>query len=577
MRLKRVFTAMSVLLLILVGAMLSQILLAQVSALRSSEEGLRAIEVAAKAMVAAEKASAERGPSNGVLGDSDPPDAAKEEKLAEARATSDRALTDVTDALRDDPSAAMQQAARVIERARAKLQLARGQVDRVAGLSPAMRSDERVMDAVHAMFDVIPMLMEAVTILSREAEARFPEFSAAMVRARLAAELREYAGRLGSQFTGAVTHQQPLAPRERRQIDILRGRIEQLRSLIEMPAPLDRSDDRIRIAIDDVEARYFGDGLGFVEDVVRLSDANRPYGIDTSELAGRYVPDMGSIVQLRDVLLDVAVHRARRAHSEALRRLSFGLAAGVSSLVLVALLYLVVRWRVVTPLVATTRALIDLAAGRMQEALPPHARPDEIGDVMRAVEVLRQSSLERQRLEVERQQLMDELEKMSKTDFLTGILNRRAFLESANIQMGNARRYGWPMTIIQFDLDHFKRVNDVYGHGTGDAVLVEVARVAAQQLRQGDFLARYGGEEFAVLAVQCEWGMARQLAERMRAAIEAAVVPNGEGKLVQVTASFGVACALQPDAVLEELLQGSDRALYAAKESGRNRVVVDGA
>jgi diguanylate cyclase (GGDEF)-like protein len=576
MRLARLYSAATLALLALVGVMLSQILSAQWRELRASEEGLQVIEIAAKAMIAAEKVSAERGPANGVLGDGHPPDAIKAKRLADARRASDEAIAAAREATQSQDRDPMRASRRLIERASAMLQEARASVDQVGDLLPVMRTDERVMGSVHQMFDVIPVLMQAVNLLSRDAETHFPEFSGTMSRARLASELREYAGRLGSQFTAALAQQKPLAPIERQQVEQLRGRLDELRFLIEARSASDELDPRVGDAIRTVEDRYFGDGLGFVDSVLRLSDSARPYGLDTSEFAARYVPDMASIVQLRDVLVSVAIEHARDAHEAARQSLFIGAASGALAIAVVAALFVVGMRRVVSPLQLTTRALIDLAHGEMDTELPPAERPDEIGDVIRAVAVLRTSGLERQRLESERQRLIDELEVVSKTDFLTGILNRRAFIQVAGIQLINAQRYNWKMALMVFDLDHFKRVNDRYGHEAGDTVLVEVASAAKQRLRQGDYLARHGGEEFAALAIQADRATARTLAERMRAGIEAVPIELSGGQVVHVTASFGVACFEGGATDIEALFRAADRALYSAKEGGRNRVVIDG-
>jgi diguanylate cyclase (GGDEF)-like protein len=525
-------------------------------------------------MVLAEKVSFERGPANGVLGDADTPDAAKRARLAQARAVSDATMNDLVATL--NAQGRHDQAMQAVQKAQAQLTAARKEVDLVSALPRANRQPERVMGAVHEMFDVIPVIMEAVTILSRDAEEAYPRYADALVGARLAAELREYAGRLGSQFTAALTEQKPLGEVEKQGIQVLRGRIEQLRILIELPTHTRETDERILEAVREMEQRYFGDGLAFVAEVERASVEKRPYGMDTAEFAARYVPDMASIVQLRDVLISMAIEGSQKRNAEARRTLLSMALVGVGALLVVAAVFLAIRQRVLRPLLGTTRVLVDIARGNLDTEVPPAERGDEIGDMLRAVAALKLSSQERRRLEEERDNLIGELRQMSSTDFLTGLLNRRAFAGIAEAQIASARRHGSALALIIFDIDHFKRVNDQHGHDAGDSVLVEVARIARATFRTEDFVGRHGGEEFVVLAPHCDLAAAHALAERLRETIEAAAIALPDGQAQKVTASFGVVSMSRPGDNLDTLLHGADRALYAAKQAGRNRVT-DGA
>jgi diguanylate cyclase (GGDEF)-like protein len=157
------------------------------------------------------------------------------------------------------------------------------------------------------------------------------------------------------------------------------------------------------------------------------------------------------------------------------------------------------------------------------------------------------------------------------TDALTGLANHRAVGDTLNRMVAQAGRTKSPMAAIMFDLDHFKRVNDIHGHAKGDEVLATVAAVVQANVRDSDFLGRYGGEEFVVLlpATSREGGV--MLAEKLRQCIEELEIPDLDRRL---SASFGVAM-LPGDAVNgEQLLRAADRALYAAKNAGRNRVEV---
>jgi len=172
----------------------------------------------------------------------------------------------------------------------------------------------------------------------------------------------------------------------------------------------------------------------------------------------------------------------------------------------------------------------------------------------------------------ERERLFRQVELLSTTDPLTGLSNRRHFDAAAKLEIMRARRYGRPLSAVMMDIDHFKRVNDTFGHPVGDRVLVALSGLCLGLARKMDLKARLGGEEFCLLLPETSMESARVLAERLRADIEALPFDAG-GRAFRVTASLGIA-GYAAGEELETLLVRADGALYAAKESGRNRVVL---
>jgi diguanylate cyclase (GGDEF)-like protein len=160
-----------------------------------------------------------------------------------------------------------------------------------------------------------------------------------------------------------------------------------------------------------------------------------------------------------------------------------------------------------------------------------------------------------------------EMARRADTDALTGVLNRAGFNEVMVREVGRARRYQQALSVAILDIDHFKRVNDEFGHPVGDQVLVRTAKLLSSSVRDSDTVARWGGEEFAVIAPTTPEEGAARLAEKLRSFMEATHL----GPKEPVTASFGVA-QLGPDDTVETLLQRADAALYRAKQSGRNQV-----
>jgi diguanylate cyclase (GGDEF)-like protein len=168
-------------------------------------------------------------------------------------------------------------------------------------------------------------------------------------------------------------------------------------------------------------------------------------------------------------------------------------------------------------------------------------------------------------------QYVEEKEQQAVRDRLTDLYNRRAFDELLAGAIARADRRGSTVALLMLDLDHFKKLNDTYGHPAGDAVLRHAAGVLRKQLRQGDVAARFGGEEFAVILPDTDEPGALHLADRVREAVQQARLVHSGARLA-VTVSVGAAVwphhAQEPDT----LLDAADRALYAAKEAGRNRV-----
>ena len=210
---------------------------------------------------------------------------------------------------------------------------------------------------------------------------------------------------------------------------------------------------------------------------------------------------------------------------------------------------------------------------------------DEMSQIIQAYEMSRQSLLKgdifaqlyrnRKDMELEDSQRKNlQLEKIAFLDPLTGSVNRRKFEELANMELERAIRYEHSVSFLMLDLDLFKRINDSYGHATGDEVLKEFARLCRDSIRNVDIFARIGGEEFVIILPETDALSAEKFANRLRMMIASHRI-DIDGKSIEYTVSIGVAIYdFKDDLTLEILLDRADKALYEAKESGRNRVVV---
>ena len=192
---------------------------------------------------------------------------------------------------------------------------------------------------------------------------------------------------------------------------------------------------------------------------------------------------------------------------------------------------------------------------------------------LRAYETL--SNLSRLTVELEKRVAARtaDLEKLAMIDALTGVANRRHFEMRAAIEIAEARRGGSALGAVVMDIDHFKRINDRYGHATGDAVLKQLVDVATVHLRPCDLFARIGGEEFCILLPGSDHENSLVAAERIREAVAAAQIEVG-GLRIPVTVSLGVSALADEEEEIGLAVSRADRALYSAKAAGRNRAVL---
>ncbi|HEY0842865.1 diguanylate cyclase [Methylotenera sp.] len=241
-----------------------------------------------------------------------------------------------------------------------------------------------------------------------------------------------------------------------------------------------------------------------------------------------------------------------------------------------------------------------------------HTHPDSITNTMMAIEAMKDNKTDRYQLEqqklcgdgsykwllnrgmvisrssdgkplrmigtstdiTERKQLEDEFKRQARIDFLTGVSNRRYFMEQAEQEIQRTSRYDTPLSFFMLDIDLFKQVNDTYGHKSGDIVLKRMAAVCRETLREIDIIGRVGGEEFAILLPETDKAQAAEVAERLRAVLANEKVPLEAGVPIQFTVSIGVASRVSKQDNIDMLLNLADEALYQAKKYGRNRVYI---
>lgn len=217
------------------------------------------------------------------------------------------------------------------------------------------------------------------------------------------------------------------------------------------------------------------------------------------------------------------------------------------------------------PLGRLSRITRDMADGRFERSEGPLTLKNAPKEVEQLVETF-------SAMHVKVEETLGQLEQAAVTDQLTGLPNRRFLMKEGTRIVSIAGRANQPCSLFMMDIDHFKSINDTYGHVAGDKVLRQVAGVLRDCARSSDIVARFGGEEFAVVAPGADMELSRNLAERFRQSISATTFNTDEQPL-SCTISIGIADNSSPgENQYEEMLARADKALYQAKASGRNRV-----
>lgn len=185
---------------------------------------------------------------------------------------------------------------------------------------------------------------------------------------------------------------------------------------------------------------------------------------------------------------------------------------------------------------------------------------------------------QKERIDCQQAQLAEknaELEKLATIDFLTGLINRRCFEERISLEISRMKRYGGQSCLLMLDIDNFKSINDKFGHPAGDAVLEGFSSLLKNELRETDIIARVGGEEFAIILVNADDKTGENVANKIRNSVETKVF-NIENREIRITVSIGLTLLDSSLNSYEEAYKYADRALYAAKAQGKNRVEVSG-
>lgn len=510
---------------------------------------------------AADLISAERGPANAAMDPLGPPPGETLSRLAAARAVTNRRLAEAEASAGHLKAGAFESLARRLAEARAK-------VDAICAQTPQQRSGIAISEAIKAMFTVADEALMLRAEFGGQLLRSAPEVGSEVMLQTEASTLREEAGRLGS--IAVMTLTGGLSAEETR-LEGLRTRdtIHHLWQNLSTYGQNHADAPGMSEALARVERDYFTVSMPMALGV--LGEPTRRGS--TFEFTQRYVPGLAAATTLKERLGALTMQRIEKVREAAITATLAS--AAITAAVVLALLWLglTFRKRMFRPLIAVREEILALAVGRLEEPPPRPPCGPEIDGMFAGLAVLRGELRRKLVLERARRRTNRSLKVLAQTDSLTGLLNRRAVSEQAPAMLEKAARLEVPVGAILLDIDHFKMVNDLYGHAGGDAVLRRVGMALSGVVRPGDLLARYGGEEFLILAPGLDEEGARELAERMRVHLAAQDMrQNGPA----ITGSFGVACRKSDsDCDWEALVARADSALYRAKRLGRNRVCTE--
>ncbi|TGE00224.1 putative bifunctional diguanylate cyclase/phosphodiesterase [Methylobacterium nonmethylotrophicum] len=539
-----------------------------IAAYRDGQHNLMRISRLRQILEAANRLSAERGPSNVLMAIAPGSDPAAQARLAAFRAASDGALAGLVAPARS--AGAPEVPARFLEATAAQLDAARRDVDRVAGLPPAERRLEDVGAAVARMIAVVDIFQDAVAWEIREIGRADPALVGAGLIGHVVSDLREYGGRIGSAIIPAVAVRQPLTPERVAEAVQMRGRILELMRLLRGQSAFGPGQP-LEGLLREVETTFVEGGLGLITAAIAEGQVSGRYTLGADALTHRYVPTLKPVEALRDRYLAGMVE-GFAAERDAVRARLVAVACGtVTVLSLLAVLLQSLRASVLRPLLVARETVVALSQGT---ALPPGIRPPPGGaPALRITEIRRLFdglAVLEERMG-ERARLIATLRRQAETDGLTGMSNRRG-LARAMAQVAEAPDRA-AAAALMIDLDGFKTINDTLGHEAGDDLIRQAgARLAACIARHDivdGLVARMGGDEFAVLLPGCgDAAAAIAVAEALLHGLSEPF-PLGD-RSIHLGASIGIALSPLHGPLSDALLACADMALYEAKRAGRH-------
>ena len=452
----------------------------------------------------------------------------------------------------------------LVDRLDEALTQGRQQVDAYAALPREQRNAETMDQAILKMFSAWDRSHDVLKDVIAVSEGKDTAVSNFYVQILLLADLRDQAGRAASNVMAHVAFKQPIPETNLARSLQTRKQVMYLWELIDTLQPEPDKTEEFKVLHQAVYNEFLAKGLLIVERLMNESIYHRPYYLTGTQLTEAIVDKFSTVVELQNYLLKYSVEKAIIEKHKAQNILLT--TVGISLISIFAALFTMIyaRKRVFSPLIQAREILFDLSHSSLRpNPMDTKDQPANVYSLFAAIQQLKQTLQQRDALEFR-------LKNIAHLDSLTGVANRYALNEYIKLLENQPTQFSETCLMV-IDIDHFKQVNDVYGHLMGDQVIQFVAEKLKENIRTSDLLVRYGGDEFIVLIENVGMERALKIAEKIRSEIyEAKPLDNVRCPDLKVSISIGVAIGATS---WMALLEKADRALFQAKEQGKNKVV----
>ena len=453
----------------------------------------------------------------------------------------------------------------LVDRLDEALTQGRQQVDAYAALPREQRNAETMDQAILKMFNAWDRSHDVLKDVIAVSEGKDTAVSNFYVQILLLADLRDQAGRAASNVMAHVAFKQPIPETNLARSLQTRKQVMYLWELIDTLQPERDKTEEFKVLHQAVYNEFLAKGLLIVERLMNESIYHRPYYLTGTQLTEAIVDKFSTVVELQNYLLKYSVEKAIIEKHKAQNILLT--TVGISLISIFAALFTMIyaRKRVFGPLIQAREILFDLSHSSLRpNPMDTKDQPANVYSLFTAIQQLKQTLQQRDALEFR-------LKNIAHLDSLTGVANRYALNEYIKLLENQPTQFSETCLMV-IDIDHFKQVNDVYGHLMGDQVIQFVAEKLKENIRTSDLLVRYGGDEFIVLIENVGMERALKIAEKIRSEIyEAKSVDNLRCPDLKVSISISIGVAIGATSWMA-LLEKADRVLFQAKEQGKNKV-----
>ena len=555
---KRLYWAMSIIILSLLCICIPLIVSSGQNYLKSVQtyQQLDALQQVADL---ANRISRERAPANKAMSSSAEDFAQHQQELMIYRQQVDQQFSQTAEVLAESGFNDLSQQ---LLKVKISLDHGRAQVDAYTQMPRQLRSAQELDQAILAMFaawDSCREILRGVVIASDSSSTHLYRYISQIL---FLSDLRDQAGRVASSIIAHVTFATPLPTQNITRSLQTQHQVRYLWALIDTIQPVqDKTEEFIRLHRR-VETEFIQQGLPIVSELISDSLEQRDYRLSGTELTEAIVDKFATVVDLQTYLLQYSRDAAIQEMNSNMQRLIWSVLVSLISLLTAISTMIFARKQVFLPLIQARRMLLSLSKNSGRQKIDMRLREVNHSDsLFAAIQKLQQMLQERDALEFR-------LKNIAHSDSLTGLSNRFAleeyirFLENQPSQLSQT-------CLMIIDIDHFKQVNDQYGHIIGDQVIQLVAERLKANVRATDLLVRYGGDEFLVLIENIEMDQALIVADKIRAEVVERYILTALGDQIQISVSIGVAIGAVS---WMTLLSNADDALFKAKAKGRNVV-----